>query len=157
MHELDALGIRNKTALFVTADHGQSDRGWHPFDDESGWTMPLVIAGPGVRKGVRIEYAEQIDIVPTLCYLSGVQPPANAGGRILTEALTSPPEGVRPVRRNIPDLNRLLLRGEALLQKRGAEAMGDYYGLERILEWHRFGTVEKLIEHDRQVLDSLGR
>jgi len=154
LHELDALGLREKTALFVTADHGQSDRGWHPFDDEDGWSMPLIVAGPGIRAGARIEYAEQIDIVPTLCYLAGVSPPPNADGRILAEALVNPPAGVPLRRRDLPELNRLLLRGEALLQQRGAAAMPDYYGLERILEWHRFGSVAKLIEHDRRVLDA---
>jgi len=157
LRELEALGLREKTALFVTSDHGQSDRGSHPFDDEDGWSMPLIVAGPGVRKGVRIEYAEQIDIVPTLCYLAGVAPPATAGGRILAEALEKPPADVPPRRRDMPELNRVLLRGEALISRRGAEAMREYYGLERILEWHRFGTVEKLIEHDRRVLDSLDR
>ena len=155
LHELDALGLRDMTALFVTADHGQSDHGWHPFDDEDGWSMPLIVAGPGVRPGARIEYAEQVDIVPTLCYLAGVEPPPNADGRILAEALTNPPADLWPRRRDLPELNRVLLRGEALLLKRGAEAMREYYGLERILEWHRFGSVEKLIEHDRRVLDSL--
>ncbi|HWQ55394.1 MAG TPA: sulfatase-like hydrolase/transferase [Bryobacteraceae bacterium] len=155
LHELDVLGLRDKTALFVTSDHGQSDHGWHPFDDEDSWSMPLIVAGPGVRAGARIEYAEQIDIVPTLCYLAGAAPPPNADGRILAEALVNPPAKVPPRRRDLPELNRVLLRGEALLQKRGAQAMPDYYGLERILEWHRFGTVEKLIEHDRRVLDAL--
>jgi Sulfatase len=153
LRALEELGIRNQTALFVTADHGQSDKGWHPFDDEKAWSMPLVIAGPGVRKGTRIEYAEQTDIVPTLCYVAGVKPPANVSGRIISEALLNPPKDARPAQRYFPELNRLLLRGEALLQQRGAGAMPEYYGLDRILEWHRFGTVEKLIEHNRRVLE----
>jgi len=157
LRELEALGMREKTALFVTSDHGQSDRGWHPFDDEAGWAMPLIVAGPGVRKGARIDYAEQVDIVPTLCYLAGVAPPANTDGRILAEALTNPPRNVPPRRRDLHELDRVLLRGEALLRERGADAMREYYGLDRILEWYRFGTVEKLAAHNRRVLDSLGK
>ena len=31
----------------------------------------------------------------------------------------------------------------------------DFYGLDRILEWSRFGVLDKLIAHNRQVLSKL--
>lgn len=159
LDELKTLGLREKTVLFVTADHGQADAGWHPYDDEDGWAMPLVLAGPGIRPGQRLEYAEQIDIVPTLCYLMGVKPPKNADGRILAEALTDPPAGVPPRRQSIKELNTLLCEGDALFKKlrREAAAERDYFGLERILEWHRFGSIDKLITHNRSVLRKLSK
>ena len=54
------------TLLIVTADHGQSDTGWHPTLDPAGWYTPLVFVGPGIARGRQLEYAEHIDIIPTL-------------------------------------------------------------------------------------------
>ncbi len=165
LQELKALGLEDQTVLFVTSDHGQSDQGWHPFDDRDGWVMPLLVVGPGVRAGERPGYAEQIDIVPTLCYLMGVQPPANADGRILAEALLQPPPHVPLQNKLMPELNEVLLQGDAALRRLRDEANRnpamreklaaverDFYSFDRILQWHRFGTVEKLIAHDRSVL-----
>ena len=166
--ELQALGIRNTTLLFVTADHGQADTGGHPIGAEDAWSMPLVVTGPGIRAGQRLDYAEQIDIVPTLCYLMGVKPPPNASGRILSESLTNPPENAPRRRQTMKELDTLLRDGDALIRKmqaaggdspaakaRLAEAQRDFYGLDRILHWYRFGTINQLMAHDRQVLDKL--
>ncbi len=168
LDELNALGLREKTLLFVTADHGQADTGWHPFDAEDAWAMPLVVVGPGVRTGQRLEYAEQIDIVPTLCYLMGVKPPPNADGRILAEALTEPPGNVPPRLQTMKELDATLRDGDALLERlrrdaeksptlktQLAEAEREFWGLDRILHWHQFGTVDRLLAHDRSVLEKL--
>ena len=166
--ELSALGLKDKTLLFVTADHGQADTGWHPFDAEDAWAMPLVVVGPGVRVGQRFDYAEQIDIVPTLCYLMGVKPPPNADGRILAEALMEPPGNVPPRRQTMEELDITLRDGDALLRRlrqeaekspalktQLAEAERDFWGLDRILHWHQFGTVDRLLAHNRSVLEKL--
>ena len=165
VNELRRLGILDKTVLFVTADHGQDDAGWHPPDAEDAWAMPLVMTGPGIRAGQRFEYAEQIDIVPTLCHLMGVKPPANASGRIAVEALLAPPANVPPRRQTMKDLNSMIRKGDALMaqlrekakgssaaKEKLAQAEREYYGLDRILHWNRFGTVDKLIAHNKAVL-----
>jgi len=164
-NELKALGLLEKTVLFVTADHGEADRGWHTFTDEDGWAMPLVLAGPGIRQGQKFDYAEQIDIVPTLCHLMRVKPPENADGRTLAEALVEAPRSA-PRKCEVRELNKLLLEGDALLGKLRhkvetefslrpvlIEAEHDFYGVERILEWHRFGSLDKLLEHNRHVVE----
>jgi len=155
--ELERLEMLDKTVLFVSADHGQADGGWHPFDDRDSWAMPLIAAGPGIKAGQRFEYAEQIDIVPTLCYLMGVKPPPNADGRILAEALVEPPAGVPPRRQTIKELNSVLVEGEALLRKlpKGSRAARQFYGFDRILQWRQFGTLEKLLAHDREIVEEL--
>ncbi|MCZ2150520.1 MAG: sulfatase-like hydrolase/transferase [Bryobacterales bacterium] len=157
VEELGKLGLREKTVLFVSADHGQSDGGWHPFDDRDAWAMPLVAVGPGIKKGQRFEYAEQIDIVPTLCHLMGVKPPPNADGRILAEALTDPPAGVPPRRYTVRELNAVLVEGEALARKqpKGSAAAKDFFGFDRILHWRDFGTLEKLLAHDREAVEAM--
>ncbi|MCC6857502.1 MAG: sulfatase-like hydrolase/transferase [Bryobacterales bacterium] len=162
--ELDRLNLRDKTVFFVTSDHGQADAGWHPYDDPEGWSMPLVLAGPGIRPGQKLDYAEQIDIVPTLCHLMGVKPPPNVGGRILAEALTAPPAGVPAPQQHLRELNELLREagqqaGELRKKSPSSPVLKsfdrDFYGLDRILEWSRFGVLDKLIAHNRQVLSKL--
>jgi arylsulfatase A-like enzyme len=50
--------------------------------------VPLIVMGkPWVKSGHYGQYAEVVDIAPTLAYLLNVRPPAGAEGRVLTEAL----------------------------------------------------------------------
>jgi hypothetical protein len=51
----------------------------------------FAIAGPGVAKGVDLGLIRQIDIAPTVCALLGIDPPAQAEGRVLEEALAQGP------------------------------------------------------------------
>lgn len=50
--------------------------------------ITLIMAGPGVRKGVTPENAEIVDVVPTLLALFGLPVPPTVDGRVLYEALT---------------------------------------------------------------------
>ena len=168
--DLKKQGVWEKTVIFITGDHGQTTLGWHPPEAQDAWAMPLVIAGPGVKKGQKFEYAESIDVVPTLCHLMGVRPPLNSDGRVLAEALVDPPKEVAPRRQKIKELDYLLLDVQNAIEKlkqasaapppgRGprqsspvAEAERDFYRVERILEWHQFGTYDRLLAHHRQLL-----
>ena len=173
---VDALkksGKWEKTVMFITGDHGEQTAGGHPANNPEAWTMPLVMVGPGIKKGVTFDYTEAIDTVPTLCYLMGVNPPLNADGRILSEALVSPPAGVGPRQQKIKEINFLLLEVENALAKLtsapGAasttggqgrfsalrQAQQDYFDIERILEWHQFGTYDRFIAHHKQLLARL--
>ena len=169
--ELKKEGIWDKTVIFLTGDHGQTDSGGHPLDASEAWPMPLVIAGPGIKKDQKFEYAESIDVVPTICHLMGVTPPINADGRILAEALVNPPQGVPARQQKIKELDFTLLDVENAIEKlkaasgppaggRGAprgpnpvaDAERDYYKIERILEWNKFGTYDRLIDHHKRLL-----
>ena len=140
MDELKKQGLWDKTILFVTGDHGQTDTGWHAADAEDAWAMPMVMAGPGLKRGQHFECAEAIDIVPTLCYLMGVKRPANATGRILREGRENPPANVAPRQQKLKEFDYLLRDvGLALekAQKAGAQTSAlesRYYRIERILE-----------------------
>jgi arylsulfatase A-like enzyme len=46
---------------------------------------PLVLAGPGVRRGATIRGGRAVDIAPTLAALLGIEPPRDADGRVLAE------------------------------------------------------------------------
>jgi predicted AlkP superfamily phosphohydrolase/phosphomutase len=50
----------------------------------------FMIKGPGVASGVSLGAIRQIDIAPTLCALLGLDPPAQAKGRVLSKALARP-------------------------------------------------------------------
>jgi predicted AlkP superfamily pyrophosphatase or phosphodiesterase len=51
--------------------------------------VPLVVMGAGIAAGRYLQPATPADIAPTLAALLRVQPPSNATGRILTEALAA--------------------------------------------------------------------
>jgi hypothetical protein len=171
---VDALkksGKWEKTAMFITGDHGEQTAGGHPANNPEAWTTPLVRVGPGIKKDQKFEYAESIDVVPTLCHLMGVNPPLNADGRILAEALINPPAGVGPRQQKIKEIDFLLLDIENALAKLKAmpgaatagqgrfspldQAQRDYFDIERILEWHQFGTYDRFIAHHKELLARL--
>src|SRR5204863_8928047 len=103
--------------MFITGDHGEQTAGGHPANIPEAWTTPLVMVGPGIKKGVTFDYTESIDTVQTLCHLMGVNPPLNADGATLAEALVNPPDGVGPRQQKIKEIDFLLLDVEKALAK----------------------------------------
>ena len=79
--------------VLLTSDHGESlgshgepTHGIFLYDDTVH--VPLVIRGPGVGVGRRVEGQVQlIDLLPTLCSLLGVEPPPGAEGQDLAPVL----------------------------------------------------------------------
>jgi arylsulfatase A-like enzyme len=49
--------------------------------------VPLILWGPGIRRGVYDERVSTVDIAPTLARLLDLTPPEPLDGRVLTEAL----------------------------------------------------------------------
>ena len=158
----------DNTLLFLTADHGISHVGRHPYWDPASAEAPMIIIGPGVRKGVTFEYADSIDIVPTLCHLAGVSIPATAQGIVLSEALENPPATNRQRDLTMQEINDLIFRYDELLPRVQAAALqhpptrghvevldNEYYGLRRFGEWSDFGTVRRVYEHNAGLLSRL--
>lgn len=71
-------------AMALTPPREGSD-GYHGGRREL--SVPLVLAGHRVRPGVASRSPRHVDVAPTICHLLGVDPPAAAEGRVLTEAL----------------------------------------------------------------------
>ncbi|MCX7918076.1 MAG: alkaline phosphatase family protein [bacterium] len=46
----------------------------------------LILRGPGIKKGVTIDHAENVDIVPTIEYFFGVQPAKTVDGKVIKDA-----------------------------------------------------------------------
>ncbi len=80
-----------RTLLVVSADHGHLDRGGHGGNEPEVASIPLVLAGRGVREGVA-GTARQIDVAATLAALTGLPIPAGSEGRVLREVLDLDPE-----------------------------------------------------------------
>ncbi|HEX5789113.1 MAG TPA: sulfatase-like hydrolase/transferase [Woeseiaceae bacterium] len=171
--ELKAMGRWDDTLLVVTSDHGQTKTGWHPTLPEESWLFPAVLLGPGIRRGQRIEWADQVDIVPTIARVMDVAVPNDDGGagRVLTAALTGE-ETAADARgtSRIVELNRVLARyiaADAQLIVRSPAhpflnslQMGfesDVYGLERVMDWPELGSIEALVEHNAAVVGEMER
>lgn len=95
---LDLAG--DGTTLVLVSQRGYRTGGMRPQTPEvaaqrlaAPWYRDqgmLVLAGPGVRKGVRIEGAGLLDIVPTCLALLGLPPGRDMDGRVLRQVLASP-------------------------------------------------------------------
>ncbi|MCK4345144.1 MAG: sulfatase-like hydrolase/transferase [Bacteroidales bacterium] len=172
---LKEQGVLEKTVIIVMGDHGQADAGWHPVETTNSSITTIVLWGAGIKKGVRIPYSEQIDIVPTISALMGVEPPKTSRGRIIAEAL-SQYEGELPPKKM---LFKKMLEQFKEYRKKKAQAIGaleassssqvgrlysemnnidqNFYDIHRFLEWPRFRTVEELLENNSKVLTELDR
>lgn len=102
---LAKLGLREQTLLVVTSDHGEG-LGEHRetlhgfFIYQSTLAVPLLLRGPGVVPGVRIDSLVQtVDLFPTIVEMMGLEPVGNAelSGASLAPALRGEPYRKEPV------------------------------------------------------------
>jgi len=88
---LRAQGIFDNTLLVFTADHGDGlgEHGENThgiFVYESTTRVPLLLRGPGVPRGDKVEQlVRSIDIAPTVAELTGLDLPSDIDGRSLRE------------------------------------------------------------------------
>ncbi len=86
---LDALqesGEKDNTIIVFTGDNGLAvgQHGWMGKEDiyEHGVRIPLILAGPGIKKNSRNEaYVYLYDIYPTLCDLTEIDVPSSVEGK----------------------------------------------------------------------------
>lgn len=88
---IDQSGLRDKTVVIVTSDHGGSGR--HHLDDvEENNTIPWICSGPGVPKGLKIDRAVSVmDTTPTVLELLGIPVPQGLDGKPVQEVLAKRP------------------------------------------------------------------
>ncbi|RME21218.1 MAG: hypothetical protein D6798_18690 [Deltaproteobacteria bacterium] len=107
---LEAAGRLDDTIIVVVADHGemlgeQGDIG-HPTTLHPALAqVPMVIALPGGRGAGRVvaDDVSQVDVMPTLLDLVGMQPAAGVDGRSLVPLLEGDPLPPRPALTQIAD------------------------------------------------------
>lgn len=90
--ELDALGLRESTAIVFTSDHGYH-LGDHQFWQKSNLheqvlRVPLVMSVPDLPAGTSDAVVELVDIFPTVCALTGQKIPDEVQGTSLVPLLT---------------------------------------------------------------------
>jgi arylsulfatase A-like enzyme len=93
---LEDAGVREETAVVVTADHGEAlgEHGIyaeHAFAHSPCQRVPMIVSWPGVtddRPGGRVDAnVYQFDLMATLCDLAGVEVPAGWDAEPFTGAL----------------------------------------------------------------------
>jgi arylsulfatase A-like enzyme len=82
LDELDTLGLTQKTAVILHADHGwqMGDHGeWRKFTNfETDTRVPLIIRAPWLSSGGRAAgLVELVDLAPTVAELAGIDLPAD--------------------------------------------------------------------------------
>jgi len=166
--------VLEKTALIIVGDHGQADSGWHPLEIADSAVTTMVLWGAGIKPGAVLEYAELIDVAPTVCALMGVAPPSTAIGRVLGEVFLSPRAGqAGQPSLFIKELNeqfrafRVMDREAAWLMEKAPEfdrgklfsrlnaIRQGFYDIHRFSEWPRFRTIEELMRQNTAALERM--
>jgi arylsulfatase A-like enzyme len=102
LRALDELGIRESTAIIVSADHGEAfgENGMyaeHGFANEPVQRVPLIISWPGLtdspRRNSSLLY--HIDLAPTLCDLLDIPIPEGWQGESFADAIRGDEIGSR--------------------------------------------------------------
>jgi len=150
------------TLLVLVGDHGVAMKGTHPPLDPESWFSPLILVGPGVRRGARFDFAECIEIAPTISALAGLRAPRGSIGRVLGEALEKPPAGApttgEPRLLALHELCREFAEAAAKSNKPPEELArlrAEFKGDENFPEWGQFESLEALLAHNRGVYEEL--
>jgi predicted AlkP superfamily pyrophosphatase or phosphodiesterase len=92
LKEDDALGLRGRTAVIITSDHGGAGR-THGADDPRSRHIPWIIYAPGIRTNYDLARLPELtvntyDTFATSCWLLGIRIPAtNNDGKPIVEIL----------------------------------------------------------------------
>ncbi len=99
LNALDKAGLRDKTIVIFTSDHGYH-LGEHDFwakvslrDESAG--VPLIISVPGKKPAVCNSLVELLDLYPTLSKLCNLDIPKNIQGKDISKLLDNPKLEVR--------------------------------------------------------------
>jgi arylsulfatase A-like enzyme len=100
--KLEAMGELENTIIFYTADHGMAI-GRHGLQGKQNlyqhtWRVPFIVKGPGIKPGSRVEgNIYLLDVLATLCDLTGVPAPETTEGTSFKPVLTGEKQTVRDV------------------------------------------------------------
>jgi N-sulfoglucosamine sulfohydrolase len=85
LNAIDAAGLRERTLVICTTDHGLAFPGMKCTLTDRGIGVLLIMRGPHGFSGGRVidSLVSQIDIFPTICDLLGIDPPPWLQGRSL--------------------------------------------------------------------------
>ena len=117
LQALQAKGLEEDTIVVYTADHGLAI-GQHGLMGKQNLydhsiRVPFILRGPGVTKAKRIDALScQMDIMPTLCELAGLECPETADGTSLVPLITGQSEAINAsVFSAYKDVQRMVKKG----------------------------------------------
>lgn len=92
---LEDMGVANNTYFLFTSDHGyqfgqfRMPQGkWNVYDNNL--RIPMVVRGPGITEGSTFNHiASNVDTMPTVLGLAGVETPASMDGESLAHLLVT--------------------------------------------------------------------
>jgi len=170
LQNLEDIGILEDTVILITSDHGEADSGYHPPQITDASITSMILWGAGVKKNVRIPYAEHIDVVPTICALMGKSPPKTCQGRIIVEALENY-EGILPPRKMLIKvmleqfkkyrqmaaeanhiLENLAVSPASLFFRNLNNIQQEFYDIHKFARWSAFDSLEDLLAHNEKIL-----
>ncbi|HUY31740.1 MAG TPA: sulfatase-like hydrolase/transferase [Pirellulales bacterium] len=102
LDKLRTMGELENTYIFYTADHGIAI-GRHGLQGkqnlyEHTWRVPFIVKGPGIKPGSRVKgNIYLLDVLATLCDLTGVKPPDSNEGISFRPVLEGKRQTVRDV------------------------------------------------------------
>ncbi|WP_341224506.1 sulfatase-like hydrolase/transferase [uncultured Arcticibacterium sp.] len=102
LKRLEELGELDNTYIIYTADHGMAI-GRHGLQGkqnlyEHTWRVPFIIKGPGLAANKRAEgNIYQLDLLPTLCELAGIEIPETVEGKSFVSVLNGEKDVIRDV------------------------------------------------------------
>jgi len=86
---LSEAGIRNRTIVIMTADHGGKGKG-HGDATMEEIEIPWVLNGPGIAAGHEIKApVNTYDLAPTIAWIFGLRPPSCWIGKPVQEAFNA--------------------------------------------------------------------
>ncbi|MEM8912747.1 MAG: sulfatase-like hydrolase/transferase [Planctomycetota bacterium] len=99
---LESTGLLDQTIVIYTSDHGMAI-GRHGLQGkqnlyEHTWRVPMIVRGPGIAPGTRANgNVYLLDLIATICELTGVEPPATNEGLSFAPVLHGKTDTVRDV------------------------------------------------------------
>lgn len=88
LHALDQAGLADDTIVLITTDHGLAFPGMKCSLADHGIGVMLMLRGPGLNAGQVVDgMVSQVDVLPTLCELVGVERPSWATGQSMMPLL----------------------------------------------------------------------
>jgi len=91
LRTVEDLGLRNRTLLLVTADHGGHGK-VHGTRDRQDTTIPWIIAGPGIAHGRELKETVHVyDTAPTILQALGLPVPVAWDGKPVAGAFDRQP------------------------------------------------------------------
>ena len=102
LEKLEAMGESENTYIFYTSDHGMAI-GRHGLQGkqnlyEHTWRVPFIVKGPRIERGSRVKgNIYLLDVLATLCDLTGVKPPESNEGLSFKPVLEGKVKATREV------------------------------------------------------------